>query len=85
MPDPELNELLGQLESHIADEDESVERAKASLESTLDSLKLTSEEEVALAGELSRSVLFRLGLKARRIRRSRSPLSAWSAGANRPC
>ena len=32
MADPELNELLGQLESHIADEDESVERAKASLE-----------------------------------------------------
>jgi GTPase len=53
MPDPELNELLGQLESHIADEDESVERAKASLEATLSSLKLTSEEEVALAGELS--------------------------------
>jgi GTPase len=53
MADPELNELLGQLESHIADEDESVERAKASLEATLASLKLTSEEEVALAGELS--------------------------------
>jgi GTPase len=53
MPDPELNEILGQLESHIADEDESVERAKASLESTLASLKLTPEEEIALAGELS--------------------------------
>jgi hypothetical protein len=53
MADPELNELLGQLESHIAGEDESVERAKASLESTLASLKLTSEEETALAGELS--------------------------------
>ena len=53
MADPELNELLGQLESHIADEDESVERAKASLEATLASLKLTSEEETALAGELS--------------------------------
>jgi small GTP-binding protein len=53
MPDPELSELLGQLESHVAGEDESVERAKASLESTLASLKLTSEEETALAGELS--------------------------------
>jgi GTPase len=53
MPDPELNEILGELESHIADEDESVERAKASLESTLASLKLTPEEEIALAGELS--------------------------------
>jgi GTPase len=53
MADPELNEILGQLESHIADEDESVERAKASLEATLASLKLTSEEETALSGELS--------------------------------
>src|SRR4029077_9864490 len=53
MADPELNELLGQLESHIANEDESVERARASLDATLASLKLTSEEEVALAGELS--------------------------------
>ncbi len=53
MADPELKEVLGQLESQIADEDESLERAKASLEATLANLKLTPEEEVALAGELS--------------------------------
>jgi GTPase len=53
MPDPELNEILGQLETHIASEDESVERAKASLEATLASLKLTPEEEAALSTELA--------------------------------
>ncbi len=53
MADPELKKLLGQLESQIALEDESVERAKASLEATLASLKLTPEEEVVLASELS--------------------------------
>ncbi len=53
MPDPELSEILGQLESHIAGEDESVERAKASLEATLASLKLTPEEEAALSSELA--------------------------------
>ena len=53
MPDPELSEILGQLEAHIAGEDESVERAKASLEATLASLKLTPEEEAALSSELA--------------------------------
>jgi GTPase len=53
MPDPELKEILGQLETQIASEDESVERAKESLEATLASLKLTPEEEVALSSELS--------------------------------
>ncbi len=53
MPDPELNDILGQLETHVAGEDESVERAKASIEATLASLKLTPEEEAALSSELA--------------------------------
>jgi GTPase len=53
MPDPELNEILGHLQTQIASEDESVERAKESLEATLASLKLTPEEEAALSSELS--------------------------------
>ena len=53
MPDPELKEILSQLETQIASEDESVERAKESLEATLASLKLTPEEEAALSSELS--------------------------------
>jgi GTP-binding protein Era len=53
MADPELNEILGQLEHQIANEDESVERAKESLETTLASLKLTPEEEAVLSGELA--------------------------------
>jgi GTP-binding protein Era len=52
MADPELNELLGQLESQVGETDEVVERARESLEATLASLKLTPEEEAALAGEL---------------------------------
>jgi small GTP-binding protein len=53
MADPELNVLLGQLESQVDEKDEAVERARESLESTLASLKLTPEEEAALAGELA--------------------------------
>jgi GTP-binding protein Era len=53
MADPELREILGQLEHQIANEDESVERAKESLETTLASLKLTPEEEAVLSGELA--------------------------------
>ena len=53
MADPELKEILGQLESQIASEDESVARAKESLDATLASLNLTPEEETALASELS--------------------------------
>jgi GTP-binding protein Era len=53
MADPELREILGQLEHQIANEDESVERAKESLEATLASLKLTPEEEAVLSGELA--------------------------------
>ncbi len=45
--------MLDQLERHIDENDETVERARESLESTLASLKLTPEEEAALAGELA--------------------------------
>ena len=53
MADDELKELLDQLDTHTAENDASVERAKESLEATLSSLKLTPEEEAALAGELA--------------------------------
>src|SRR5271167_3378975 len=53
MIDPELNELLDVLENHTGPKDEAVERARESLEATLASLKLTPEEETALAGELA--------------------------------
>ncbi|MFI5459363.1 MAG: DUF697 domain-containing protein [Isosphaerales bacterium] len=53
MAEDELNELLGELESQIGEKDETVERARESLEATLSSLKLTPEEEAALAPELS--------------------------------
>jgi GTP-binding protein Era len=53
MSDPELSEILGQLETQIAAEDESVDRAKASIEATLASLKLTPEEEALLSSELA--------------------------------
>ena len=53
MADDELTELLDQLDKHVDDKDETVERARESLDSTLSSLKLTPEEETALAGELS--------------------------------
>ncbi len=35
MPDDELTKLLDQLDSHVDDKDETVERARESLESTL--------------------------------------------------
>ncbi len=53
MADSEINELLSQLENQVGENDEVVERARESLESTLASLKLTPEEETALAGELA--------------------------------
>jgi GTPase len=53
MADDELSELLGELESEVGENDEVVERARESLEATLTSLKLTPEEEAALAGELT--------------------------------
>jgi small GTP-binding protein len=53
MAEEELNVLLRQLETQVADKDEVVERARDSLEATLASLKLTPEEEAALAGELA--------------------------------
>src|SRR5438067_13058050 len=49
--DPELAEMLNQLDKAQA-ADEVVERARESLEATLSSLKLTPEEEHALADEL---------------------------------
>jgi small GTP-binding protein len=52
MADEALTELLDQLESETGDKDATIERARESLESTLSSLKLTPEEESALAGEL---------------------------------
>ena len=81
MADDELNELLDQLDTHTAESDATVERASESLEATLASLKLTPEEETALAGELDPTA--RPRPKARRDARSRSPPSAWSAGASR--
>ena len=53
MADDELKELLDQLDTHTDENDATVERAKESLEATLSSLKLTPEEEAALAGELA--------------------------------
>ncbi len=53
MIDPELNELLDVLEKDTGPKDEAVERARESLEATLASLKLTPEEETALAIELT--------------------------------
>ena len=47
-PTPSSTKFSDQLELTIADEDETVERAKESLEATLASLKLTPEEESAL-------------------------------------
>ena len=81
MADPELNEILGHLETQIASEDESVERAKASLEATLASLKLTPEEEAALSERARRSCA--TSARSSRSRPSRSPPSAWSAAASR--
>jgi len=52
MADEELTKLLDQLETSVEEQDVAVERARESLESTLLSLKLTTEEEAALAGEL---------------------------------
>jgi small GTP-binding protein len=52
MPDPEIEELLGQLESQVDERDDTVVRARESLEATLAGLKLTPEEEAALASEL---------------------------------
>ena len=52
MADPELIKMLDQLETDAVEQDVAVERARESLESTLASLKLTTEEETALAGEL---------------------------------
>jgi GTPase len=55
MPDEELTELLDQLESHAraGAADAAVERARESLDATLASLKLTPDEETALASELA--------------------------------
>ena len=52
--DEELNELLDELDRQTAAEnpDQAVERARESLEETLAGLKLTPEEETALADEL---------------------------------
>src|SRR5215467_2755211 len=52
--DEELNDLLDELDRQTAAEkpDEAVERARESLEETLAGLKLTPEEETALADEL---------------------------------
>jgi small GTP-binding protein len=52
MADPELTQLLDQLEAYVDDQDATVERARESLESTLDGLNLTVDEEAVLAGEL---------------------------------
>ena len=59
----ELTELLDELDRQTAaaKPDEAVERARESLEETLAGLKLTPEEETALADELRNSVsTFRL-------------------------
>jgi small GTP-binding protein len=53
MADPDLKELLGQLANQVDENDDAIERARESLEATLSSLKLTPEEEDALAGELA--------------------------------
>src|SRR6201998_1792227 len=52
--DEELNELLDELDRQTPKEnpDAAVERARESLEETLAGLKLTPEEETALADEL---------------------------------
>src|SRR5947209_9880636 len=52
--DEELNDLLDELDRQTAAEkpDEAVERARESLEETIAGLKLTPEEETALADEL---------------------------------
>jgi GTPase len=52
--DEELNELLDELDRQTASQnpDQAVERARESLEETLAGLKLTPEEETALADEL---------------------------------
>ena len=51
--DEELNELLDELDRQTEAADETVERARVSLEETLAGLKLTPEEEHVLAEELS--------------------------------
>ncbi len=81
MADHELNEILGQLETQIASEDESVERAKESLEATLASLKLTPEEEAVLSERALASCA--TSARSSTSPRSRSPPSAWSAAASR--
>ncbi len=48
----ELNELLDELDRQTEGADETVERARVSLEETLAGLKLTPEEEQVLAEEL---------------------------------
>ena len=50
--DEELNELLDELDRQTEGADETVERARVSLEETLAGLKLTPEEEHVLAEEL---------------------------------
>ncbi len=52
MADEELSKLLDQLETSDDEQDAAVERARDSLEATLAGLKLTTEEEAALSGEL---------------------------------
>ncbi len=52
MADEELTKLLDQLETSVCEQDVAVERARESLDATLAGLKLTTEEETALAGEL---------------------------------
>ncbi|MGO9465668.1 MAG: DUF697 domain-containing protein [Isosphaeraceae bacterium] len=52
MADEELKKLLDELETTVDEQDVAVERARESLDATLAGLKLTSEEETALAGEL---------------------------------
>jgi GTPase len=51
--DEELNELLDELDRQTEGADETVERARASLEETLAGMKLTPDEELVLAEELS--------------------------------
>jgi small GTP-binding protein len=52
MADEELTKLLDQLETTVDEQDVAVERARESLEATVASLKLTTEEEAAMSGEL---------------------------------
>jgi len=52
MADEELKKLLDELENTVDEQDVAVERARESLEATVAGLKLTNEEETALAGEL---------------------------------